>query len=297
MIAISVVIPARNRAATLPECLESVLTQTYRAEEVIVVDDHSCDDTEAVVQTFAARGVRYVQATGRGAQAARNQGARSAVNPWIAFHDSDDLWLPNKLERQVAALRTAHGDPDVVIHGDGLKRSAGGGADEPLAALLTEGECFAELLRRPAPMFPSMLMSRQALERCSWLDERCPSYQEWDTAIRLSRNCRFVHIQEPLFIWIWHDAPTISKDQRRAFQGYNYVLDTWRDEIVRVHGLRHWRREKLLRAVDAIRVGLPDEALLHLRNAGAKPSVRFTRLLCHIRIAPRGIGRLLRLLA
>jgi glycosyltransferase involved in cell wall biosynthesis len=274
-----------------------VLTQTLPASEVIVVDDHSSDDTATVVEGYAARGVRYERATRRGAQAARNQGARSAASPWIAFQDSDDLWLPDKLQRQVAALNAAGFDSDVVVHGDGLKRPAGGGADEPLAVPLTEGDSFIELLRRPAPMFQALLVSRSALERCGWLDEHCPSYQEWDTSIRLARDCRFVHIREPLFIWIWHDAPTISKDLRRSVQGYNYVLDTWRDQIILAHGARHWRQEKLLRAVEAMRGGLWDETLPHLRNVGEQPAVQLARALCQRRFAPRGIGRLLRLLA
>lgn len=297
MIPISVVIPARNRSATLPNCLESVLSQTYPAAEVIVVDDHSSDDTAAVVQAFAARGVRYVPASGHGAQAARNQGVREAISPWIAFQDSDDLWMLDKLQRQVAALNAAGASHDIVLHGDGLKRPAGGGPDEPLSVLLTEGYCFAELLHRPAPMFPTLLVSRRALERCDGLDEQCPSYQEWDTAIRLSRECRFVHIREPLFIWIWHDAPTISKDLRRTVQGYNYVLDTWRDEILRTHGVRYWRQQKLQCAFDAMRGDLWEDALLHLRNAGMQPTVQLTRALCHRHFAPRGVGRLLRLFA
>ena len=296
MTSISVVIPARNRAATLPSCLESVLAQTHPAAEVVVVDDGSTDNTEAVVQAFAARGVRYERATGRGAQAARNQGARSAVSPWIAFQDSDDLWLPEKLERQVAALTEAGDDPNIVVHGNGTKRQVGGGVDEPLDLPRTEGNCFAELLLRPAPMFQALLASRQALERCGWLDETCPSHQEWDTSIRLARYCRFIHIQEPLFIWIWHDAPTISKDQRRTVHGYNYVLDAWHDAFLRVHGPRVWRKQKLLCAVAAMRSRLWDEALLNLRNAGSQPAVKLARALCRRRIAPRGIGRLLQLL-
>lgn len=297
MTAISVVIPAHNRATTLPDCLESVLAQTLPASEVIVVDDHSSDDTAMVVAGYRARGVRYERATGRGAQAARNQGARSALSPWIAFQDSDDLWLPDKLQRQVAALSAAGFDADVVVHGDGLKRPAGGGADEALSVPLTEGDSFTELLRRPAPMFPALLVSRSALERCGWLNEHCPSYQEWDTAIRLARDCRFVHIREPLFIWIWHDASTISKDLRRSVQGFNYVLDTWRHQIILAHGARHWRQQKLLRAVEAMRGGYWDEALLHLQNAGMRPSVQLARALCKLHYAPRGVGRLLRVLA
>lgn len=102
--AISVVIPAYNAAATIQETLESVLNQTYPVQEVIVVNDGSQDDTAAIVQGFDTPVTLLNQANG-GVSAARNHGIQHASTPWIAFLDSDDLWLPKKLEMQVACLR------------------------------------------------------------------------------------------------------------------------------------------------------------------------------------------------
>jgi glycosyltransferase involved in cell wall biosynthesis len=102
---VSLIVPTFNRAPLIGETIESLLTQTVAPAEVIVVDDGSTDDTAAVVNRYGAR-VRYhrVENTGSsnvGPSAARNVGVSLAASPWIAFCDSDDLWLPTKLERQL----------------------------------------------------------------------------------------------------------------------------------------------------------------------------------------------------
>lgn len=295
---VSVVIPAKNRAKTLPYCLESVLGQTRPPAEVIVVDDASTDDTADVVQAYASRGVTYHRLpAGRGAQAARNEGVRVARCPWIAFQDSDDLWLPNKLNLQLEVLENSGTPMDVVVHGNALRRQGSAEKDTPLTVSETSGYCHTDLLKRPGPMFPAMLVPRRALEDCGYLDEACPSYQEWDTALRLSRQCRFVHIAQPLFIWIWHDSETISKDMTRDVTGYNYILDTYKTEIIQAHGERFWRTQKLAQAVRAMKYGLWELALTHLERCESHPSVVIARLLARAKFVPPGAGRFLRLAA
>lgn len=295
-IEVSVVIPAKNRAKTLPYCLDSVLEQTLPPAEVIVVDDSSNDNTADVVRTYSSRGVVYRRlSAGYGAQAARNEGVRVARHPWVAFQDSDDLWLPDKLALQWAALQETGKAGDVVIHGNALQRREG--SDTLLTVPETSGHCHALLLKRPAPMFPAMLVPRRALEDCGYLDEACPSYQEWDTALRLSRSCRFVHLAQPLFVWIWHSSETISKDVTRDLAGYNYILDTYKTEIARVHGERFWRQQKLSKAVTAMRAGLWDVALAHLERCDTHRSVAIARMLARAKFVPPGAGRLLRLAA
>jgi glycosyltransferase involved in cell wall biosynthesis len=97
---VSVVIPTFNRAGLIAETLDSILGQTLPAAEVIVVDDGSLDDTEKAVGRYAAR-VRYHRIENSGPSRARNVGVSLARSRWIAFCDSDDLWLPEKLERQM----------------------------------------------------------------------------------------------------------------------------------------------------------------------------------------------------
>lgn len=101
----SAIIPAYNRRGTLGRALASVLAQTDPPDEVIVVDDASSDDTATVAATFGDRRIRVIRHGRRlGAAAARNTGARAARGRWLAFLDSDDEWLPQKLARQLAVI-------------------------------------------------------------------------------------------------------------------------------------------------------------------------------------------------
>lgn len=101
---VSVVIPSYNRAYIVGQAIESVLRQTYTNVEVVVIDDGSTDDTERVVAAFDER-VRYIHQANAGIAVARNSGIAAARGEYVAFLDSDDAWLPWKLEAQMSVLR------------------------------------------------------------------------------------------------------------------------------------------------------------------------------------------------
>src|SRR6056297_76448 len=105
--AVSVVIPTCNRAHLIGDALDSVRAQTFRDFEIVVVDDGSEDDTVARVHRWAAEGgdrLRYIAQPRSGGNAARNAGILVATGRYIAFLDSDDVWAPGKLERQMALI-------------------------------------------------------------------------------------------------------------------------------------------------------------------------------------------------
>ena len=109
---VSVVIPAYNREATIVAAIDSVLGQSFGDFELLVVDDGSRDGTLAAARSVADPRVRVIAAEQNGgAAAARNLGATQARGDWIAFQDSDDEWLPRKLEKQMARLHAA--DPAI----------------------------------------------------------------------------------------------------------------------------------------------------------------------------------------
>jgi len=110
---ISVVIPTYNRAKLLAEAVESALQQSRPPDEIIVIDDGSKDNTAQAVARFG-RKVRYIQQENAGPAAARNHGVKVASGEFIAFLDSDDLWVKNRLERQLAALEE-HPDLDFLL--------------------------------------------------------------------------------------------------------------------------------------------------------------------------------------
>ena len=108
---LSVIIPTHNRVGLLPRALASIHAQTSPPAEVIVVDDGSTDGTERLMQSEFP-GVWYLRQENRGVAAARNHGIREARGEWLAFLDSDDEWLPQKLERQLDALAK---NPELLV--------------------------------------------------------------------------------------------------------------------------------------------------------------------------------------
>ena len=101
---VSVIIPAYNAGEFLARALDSVIAQTRSADEIIVVDDGSADDTGMVAKGYGAQ-VKYIYQENAGASAARNAGIKAAQHEWIAFLDGDDEWLPEKLQLQMALLQ------------------------------------------------------------------------------------------------------------------------------------------------------------------------------------------------
>ncbi len=106
MAAVSVIIPTFNRAEKTARAVSSVLYQTFTNYEIIVVDDGSSDETRGKVSQFGERVTYVAHSSTRGVSAARNSGIKRSIAPLLAFLDSDDYWLPKKLETQVGFFDT-----------------------------------------------------------------------------------------------------------------------------------------------------------------------------------------------
>ena len=104
---VSIIMPSYNTSRFIEETINSVLSQTYSDWELLIVDDCSSDDTDDVVQPFLADGrIRYLKnERNSGAAVSRNRALREARGKWIAFLDSDDLWMPEKLEKQIDFMK------------------------------------------------------------------------------------------------------------------------------------------------------------------------------------------------
>jgi glycosyltransferase involved in cell wall biosynthesis len=124
---ISVVIPTYNRASLLVRAVESVHRQTVQPEEILVVDDGSTDTTQEVAAKFGDT-VRYLRQGNSGASLARNRGVAEAGGEWIAFLDSDDLWLPGHIEALAGAIRRTEGKADLYFCDMEMEEREGGGS-------------------------------------------------------------------------------------------------------------------------------------------------------------------------
>ncbi len=231
---VSVVIPTYNRTEPLRRAVASVLGQTFRDLEVLVVDDGSSDGRAlAVLDGLGDPRIRVLRlAENRGASRARNAGILGARGEWVAFLDSDDEWLPEKLERQMARLERGRGrDPGTaVVYCPALSRSSAGAGHVIPAGEPSEGDVLDELLhmnRRP-PTASAYVVERSARLSVGGFDESLPSAQDIDLWLRLARaSHRFVAVPEPLVVKHEHGAGQITGDPFATLAGFREMERRW----------------------------------------------------------------------
>lgn len=237
----SIVIPVHNRAHTLTACIDSILNQTYSNFELILVDDHSTDNSVEVIQSFLGKDSRiklFIQPDNKkGAQAARNAGIINAQYDWIMFNDSDDTWSAEKIEKELNLLKELNFDTTAVIYSDCFTIDVNT-KEKTYWALphISSENSYKELLIQSGPMFQSLLCSKELLSKINNLDEAVPSYQEWDTSIRLAEYGKFYHIEDALFDYYIGSNDAMSKSIEKDFIGRSNILNKFKNEIIKFHG-------------------------------------------------------------
>jgi len=203
---ISAVIPTYNRRAEVAKAIDSVLSQTMQVYEVLVIDDGSTDGTAEFITGLYGDQVRVITQENAGVAAARNRGIREASGGWIAFLDSDDIWLPIKIERQVSALNVFAGECGVCF----TDNDFGGDPELNLSVFgvagFVAGHGF-DLLPGPArymvakrePFYTSsFLIQRSLLEELGGFDETMFVREDTELFFRLSFRTQFCYVAEVL---------------------------------------------------------------------------------------------------
>ena len=218
---VSVVIPVHNGETYLGQAVESVLSQTFRDFELLIVDDGSTDATAAIIRLYAARDrrVRVLRQENRGVAAAGNRGLQEARCEWVARLDADDVFLPEKLERQVAFL---HRNPKTRIVG--TLACFINHAGKPLGLVGTEGPFtpaeYERLVRENRPIYfvnSSTLMHRETvLDAGGYRDAFAPA-EDVDLWIRMAEQGHLMlKIPEPLLLYRMHGASlTMTQNARQ----------------------------------------------------------------------------------
>lgn len=221
---VSVVLPTYNRAGVLARAVRSVLAQSESDLELIVVDDASTDETPRVLAGFDDPRLRVLHhAVRRGGAAARNTGLAAAHADWVAFQDSDDEWLLDKLARQLAV---AAQDPDLGAVYCAFVRLGGDTATRTPAAKIERraGWLHAEILRDSFISTQTLLVRRAALDAVGGFDTALPRFQDWELMMRLSRQHPIGCVDEPLVVVhtlpdaITHDAPARLRARTRIVE-------------------------------------------------------------------------------
>lgn len=221
--AVSVIVAAYNAERYIAETLDSIQAQKFRDFEVIVVDDGSTDQTAQIVAGYPE--VRCLRQPNRGQPVARNAGIAAARGKYIAFVDADDLWLPAKLEKQIAYLES---HPQVAwIYSDAVVFDSTTGA--PICHIgekhvLCEGSVLDKLILSLFIASPTPVVRREVFEQTGLFDES-PSLrigEDWNMWLRIAERYPVAVIREPLALVRVHSSnmtgtadPAVVFDSKR----------------------------------------------------------------------------------
>ena len=251
---VSVVIPTYDRIETLPRSLDSVINQTFSDWELIVVDDGSTDGTdEMILRDYPA--VRLHRQENSGVSAARNAGVALTSGEWIAFLDSDDAWLPEKLEWQLSALAN---EPELRLsHTDEIWIRNGKRVNQPKEYAKSGGGIYLRCLPLCCICPSSVLLRRDLFDEIGGFDEILPVCEDYDLWLRITAREPVHYLDEALV---------------RKYGGHEDQLSTttWGMDRYRIRALENILSEEILSPKDQL---LTKETLikkLRILFAGAR---------------------------
>lgn len=229
---VSVVLATFNRAHLLDRAIHSVLNQTFQDFELIVVDDGSKDDTQSVVSSFVGKGIKYVRnQKNMGPSAARNIGIKLALGEYIAFQDSDDLWMPQKLEKQIQYFEKAQPEVGVVHAGRYIINNNKIRYWPPNRLHPKEGDVFGKLIRVNFMSTPASLNKKECFLKAGLFNENLYAFVDWELFIRFSKYFRFGYINEPL-MEVYKQPDSISKNLHVITQAYEKIVELYFEDII-----------------------------------------------------------------
>lgn len=239
---VSIIIPTYNRAHLIVRAIKSVLNQTYQDFELIIVDDGSTDNTEDIIRQFQEKDkrIRYIKHDkNKGGSAARNTGVKNSVGKYIAFQDSDDEWLPHKLERQIEIIENT--TPQVGIVYSDMLRIFNKNIKYFYSPIIMPKD---KIVYKKALDYGvanigvgTALIKKICFSKVGIFDEKFPRLIDLEFFIRLSKYYYFYHIKEPLVKYYDTDM-AISKN--------NYSLIVARKLILKKYFMDITKNKKIL---------------------------------------------------
>lgn len=206
---VSVVLPTYNRAQFLSETIQSVIAQKFADWELVIVDDGSTDNTQDVVKGFTDSRIKYVKQENRGVSAARNLGVSKTTAPIIAFLDSDDLWLPRKLETQ---LKFFNEHPDAAICQTEETWIRNGRRVNPMKKHAKKsGWIFKDCLPLCIVSPSAVMMRRKVFDELGGFDESLPACEDYDLWLRAALRYEIHTLPDALIVKRGGHADQLSK--------------------------------------------------------------------------------------
>lgn len=270
---VSIILPVFNRAATIRRCLDSVRAQTFSDWELVVVDDASSDDSVAVIEAYGDARFRVIRhEKNRGAAGARNTAMREAHGEFVAWIDSDDEWLPEKLAKQMALLDESHAD---ICGCDYFMHTAG--REHPVH--IPPSDDWRRTLHFECRLAAgsTIVVRRACIEKVGLLDELLRSHEDWDWCLRLAKHFRIVMVPETLARIHYagpRDPRVVAECDRVFFEKHRDEFASFGPEHLRlVQALHHSRNAVAALSAGEIRLG----AQAVVQALAAKPLLPPTR--------------------
>ncbi len=222
---VSIVIPTYNRASLIKEAIKSILEQTYQDFEIIVVDDGSTDNTRETVIALSDK-IVYVYQQNQGRSHARNEAIKLARGKYIGFLDSDDLYLPNKLEKQVALLEKEldYG----MVYTSAICIDEKGNETSIVYKATSSGRIYREVafFYPVTVLLPTVMIRAEVLAKLGGFDEKMERFEDTDMWRRAAKVCQVLAIGEPLCKVRTHSGNALEgQDPFKIFNALTYYVN------------------------------------------------------------------------
>jgi glycosyltransferase involved in cell wall biosynthesis len=222
---VSVITAAYNHKEFVRHSVESVLHQTYKDYEHIVVDDGTTDGTAEILQSFGSR-IKYIRQENRGTPAAINAGIRASAGEYFAILDSDDAWLPHKLERQMSVFEQLPRTAVVYSQAQVIDAEGRVKAGDLLGEPLSRDDPFEDLLKHdPIPVLTAVV-KRECFDEVGGFDETLPSISDWGLWIQISTRWPIEFVPEPLALYRMHGRNTHLRVNENGSAAYERLRMT-----------------------------------------------------------------------
>lgn len=236
----TVVIPTHNRSNLLKRAIESVLDQTFEDFEIIIVDDHSTDDTSSLMKSFSDPRIQYViNHRKKGACGARNAGIFSARGKWVAFLDDDDVWLPDKLKYQYELIQNVEQTIGLVCTDYAIFKEKG---QRPIIYENRLSGWVRDKLLYGGSIgcLSSTCIRSNILKNIEGFDERFPSNQDQDLWLRVAEVSKFAHVPKTLVhMYQENRKDRIGQNSKSKLEGHIMFRNKYSALISQSLRLRH----------------------------------------------------------
>ena len=246
---VSVIVPTYNREKTIERAVQSILRQTYGYYEIIIVDDGSTDNTEEVIKGIKDDRIRYIKyKDNQGVSHARNVGIQEAEYDYIAFLDSDDEWLPNKLEYQMHKMTESSDDVGLIFcRMGGCHRGSNERYIFPPKEYKTEileGNIFRLLLMHNIIGTPTMIVRRKCLEQSGGFKEALRCLEDWELILRIAKDWKIGFVDEVL-VEVHKTEGSVSTNVVGYIIARCYLVSLYRKEMAEIGILQDIQEEIL----------------------------------------------------